>query len=278
VAPDATGVSGPTVTAAAAMVSITYAAPTADQSTTALGFATQPQGTSSAGQPLTVTNNGSAPLVVSGVLLGGSNPGDYLLDNGCQQPVAVGSSCVVGVRFGPQAQGASSATLTLLSNAASAPPPVTLSGTGGVLPQGPAGATGSTGATGATGTTGASGAQGPAGANGATGSQGPPGKVELITCKAVTRTVSGHRRTVQQCTGKLVSGTVKFTLAGATVHATISRAHTVYATGASVPTGHGGTQLVLNQLRPLRPGRYTLSLRSRRGRQWITHRTQITIT
>jgi hypothetical protein len=269
VAAGATGVSGPAVTSAAAVVSITYRAPSADQSTTALSFATQPQGTGSAEQPVTVTNNGSVPLVVSGVLLGGSNPGDYLVDNGCQQPVAAGSSCVVGVRFDPQAQGASSATLTLLTNAATAPPPVALSGAGGALPQGPAGASGASGA---------AGPQGAPGANGATGSQGPPGKVELITCKAVTRTVSGHRRTVQQCTGKLVSGTVKFTVAGATVHATISRAHTVYATGASVPTGHGGTQLVLNQLRPLRPGRYTLSLRSRHGRRWTTWRTAITIT
>ena len=139
VAAGASAVSGPTVTGAGSMVSITYAAPTADESTPTVDFGTQPQGTATAEQALTVTNNGSAPLVVSGVLLGGSNPGDYLVDNRCQQPVAVGSVCQIGVRFDPQATGASSADLTLLTNALTAPAPVSLSGIGGSLPTGPTG-------------------------------------------------------------------------------------------------------------------------------------------
>ena len=32
-----------------------------------------------------LTNNGSAPLVVSAVILGGKDPADYLVEDGCQQ-------------------------------------------------------------------------------------------------------------------------------------------------------------------------------------------------
>jgi Protein of unknown function (DUF1573) len=128
-------VSGPAPATAAAGVTITYAAPTASESTTAIQFGTQPEGTVGAEQTLTVTNSGSAPLVISGVMLGGTNPGDYLIDDRCQQPMAAGTSCQVGVRFCPQARGARSATLTLLTNAPTAPAAVALSGTGGPPPK-----------------------------------------------------------------------------------------------------------------------------------------------
>ena len=78
-------------------MTITYPAPTADESATALSFGTQAQGTASASQTLTATNNGSAPLIVSGVLVGGSDPGDYLVDDQCRQQVAPGSSARVEV-------------------------------------------------------------------------------------------------------------------------------------------------------------------------------------
>ena len=138
VAAGATGVSGPTPASATAQVTITYPVPVLGQSLAAIGFAAQPQGTVSAEQTLTVTNNGSAPLVVSDVLLGGPDPGDYLIGDRCQQPVQPASSCQVGVRFAPQKQGVSSASLTLLTNAPSAPAAVALSGTGGPPAQSPA--------------------------------------------------------------------------------------------------------------------------------------------
>ena len=253
VEPGATNVTEPTLTSVAPMVSITYDVPTAHESAASLSFGNQPQGTAGTEQTFSVTNNGSAPLIVSGLVLGGSDPGDYLVDDGCQLQVAPGSSCNVGVRFGPQAQGASSATLTLLTNAATAPPAVSLSGRGGPLPQGPAGQ------------------------QGATGAQGPAGQVELITCKTVTKKVKGHSRKVQRCTGKLVSGTVKFTTTGAVVHATLSRRGVVYASGASVPVAGVGALLVLNDTRHLPRGSYLLTLRSRHGHRWVTDRVHITV-
>ena len=258
----ATGVSGPAPTSAPPEVTITYPVPTVDESTGAIDFGTQPQGTASAEQDLTVTNNGSALLTVSGVLLGGSSAGDDLIDNRCQQPVAPSSSCVIGVRFDPQTQGASSATLTLLTNAPTAPPAVSLTGTGGSLPQGPTGPRGVTG---------------PHGPTGATGPRGPSGRVELITCKTKIKKVQGRQRKVRKCRGRLVSGTVKFTTTGTAVHATVSRHRVVYATGVSVPAAGGGSLLVLNDTRRLVRGGYTLAVRSRRRHRWVTRRMRITI-
>ncbi len=237
-------------------MTITYDAPTAAESSTSLTFASQPQGTASAEQKVTVTNNGSAPLIVSGTVLGGSNTGDYLIDDGCQEQVAPGSSCSDGVRFDPQSAGASSATLTFLTNAATPPPAVSLSGSGGSLPQGPPGIQGPTGKT------------GPA---------GPAGKIELVTCKTVIHKAKGHRRTVEKCTGRLVSGVVKFTTTGAIVRATVSRAGVVYAHGASVPTVGGGSLLVLREARHLTRGTYTLTLRRRHDHRWVTQRVRIAL-
>ncbi len=242
-------------------MTITYAAPTADEGSGSIAFSgTEPQGVASTEQSLTVTNNGSAPLVVSGVLLGGSDPGDFLIDNQCQQPVAVGTSCTVGVRFAPQAAGARSATLTLLTNAQTAPGSVALTGTGGSLPQGPAGQTGATGAMGAT------------GATGATGRPGPAGKIELVVCKPV----KNSKR--EKCVTKLVSSPVKFTTArAAQVSAHVSRGAGLYASGYAVSTGRGGWKLVLARSRNLRAGRYLLVLRARRDGRWSIQRRTITL-
>jgi hypothetical protein len=258
-APDALVTSNPTPTSAAAEVALTYDAPTADESTGGLTFGMQAQATASPEQTVTVTNNGSASLVVSGVIVGGTNPGDYLIDDACQQQVAPASTCSIGVRFDPQASGASAATLTLLTNAATAPGAVSLSGTGGSLPQGPPGLPG------------ANGRPGPKGANGS------PGKIELVSCKAVTQTVNGQVREVQKCKAKLVSGTVKFTATQTVVRAIISRGGVVYATGERAQGAGGAGLFVLRQRRRLAAGRYTLTLRTRRKHGWVVRRMAITI-
>ena len=131
---------------------------------------------------------------------------------------------------------------------------------------------------------------GPAGLTGATGPQGPAGpqgvagQVELIRCKTVTETVvkkvGGKRRTVkkqvQECTGKLVSAPVKFQTS--VRQATISRGARQFATGVSVVAGGHGIALLVSAERPLKPGRYTLTLRRRRGDRWVTARSPIQLT
>jgi hypothetical protein len=284
VSASATLTGAPTPTAQPSGVTITYAAPTAELSGSSLQFAsTQPQGVASAAQTWTVTNGGGAPLVVSGATLGGTNPDDYLLDNRCQAPVAVGSSCQISVRFNPQAQGASSATLTLQTNAATPPAPVALSGTGGSLPQGPAGSSGaqgtagaageqgpqgSSGAQGAQGTQGSqglTGASGTAGARGATGQRGLTGRrgatggVRFVNCIAHGVGASGHGpnrgpavRT--ECTSQLERDPMSLPTS-ITAGASLTRSGHSYATG-KLASG----DLVLYSQHALAPGSYTLTL------------------
>jgi hypothetical protein len=46
----------------------------------------------------------------------------------------------------------------------------------------------------------------------------------------------------------------------------------------AVPAGAGGWQLVLQDRRKLRPGRYELTLRTTHGRRSTTRRMQVTVT
>ena len=125
-----------------------------------------------------------------------------------------------------------------------------------------------------------------AGATGPRGPQGPAGKIELVVCTTVTKTITkgtGRKRhnvkvTQQKCTTKLVSGTVKFTTGSANIRATVSRAGVVYATWLALSIGAGRWQLVLNDRRTLRPGRYRLTLRSRHNGRWVIDRRSITVT
>ena len=113
-----------------------------DQTTLSLG--SEPAGSVAAEQTVTVTNNGNVELDITGVQPGGADPGDYLIVDGCVAPVAPSASCTIGVRFAPQATGASSATLTLVSNSTSALA-IDVSGTGTTPATGPAGPAGPAG-------------------------------------------------------------------------------------------------------------------------------------
>jgi hypothetical protein len=215
---------------------------------------------SSASQTFTLTNVGDAPLQFQELFIASGSPQVFPMSDGCSgQQLAAGAACQVTVGFIPIAIGVKDASLFVLSNQR----PVSiigLSGTGvGPSPL-------STGATGAT---------------GATGPAGAAGKVELVTCKTVTKKVKGKKRKlkkkVQRCTGKRVSGTFRFTVTAARARATISRGGVVYATGTSLPIGDGRSLLVLTEQRALKHGRYTLMVRVHQSRGWSTRRTPITI-
>ncbi len=243
-------------------------------------FANTPQGSLSGPSTLTLTNTGQRALSLTGLSFAGADPSDFLVSTGtCLASVDPGNSCQLQLYFSPQGQGTRSATLQIATtDYANSPLQVPLSGAGAGVsvtpgPQGPAGPTGPAGP------------QGPTGATGPKGSAGAPGKVELITCKTVNTTVikkiKGKRRKIrvkrQKCTGKLVSGKVKFTIGGAAAHFTISRKRTIYATGVSVSNAMRGSELVVTDLRLLKRGRYTLTLQSHDGRRSMIRRTQITI-
>jgi Glycine rich protein/Protein of unknown function (DUF1573) len=240
VAPGATDTSGPTVTSAPAGVTITYGTPTADLGTVPSSFGSVPVRGVSAQQTVTVTNHGAASLIVSGVQTGGTDPGDYLIADGCGEPVAPGDSCQIGVRFAPRALGASAATLTIDSNAPTAPAPVALSGTGTNASAGPTGPIGAKGTTGATGPRGATGPVGPAG---------------TIVCRSPEAAHS-------LCTLEFAPGTVS-TAVRADERFTVSRNDRVLRTATLHLASQG--MLVRQSLGRLSRGRYTLTVTARRG-------------
>ncbi len=148
-------------------VSVLLNAPTADPSVGSLTFgASAPvsEGTVSAPQSVTLANNGSAPLVIQGFAFSGADPADFLISSDtCHAAVQPGGSCLLAVRFVPQAQGGRSASLTALTNAQT-PPTISLAGTSGPPLQG---------TTGPTGPAGSAGLPGPTGPGGPRGSVGP---------------------------------------------------------------------------------------------------------
>ena len=106
------------------------AAPIAAVAPASLTFGTQGVGTTSAAQTITVSNTGTANLLVSGVTLGGTNANQFATTNGCAAPVAPAASCTIGVTFTPTSAGAKSASVSIAHNAAGSPSAVTLGGTG----------------------------------------------------------------------------------------------------------------------------------------------------
>ncbi|MGA8150390.1 MAG: choice-of-anchor D domain-containing protein [Terriglobales bacterium] len=80
-----------------------------------------------------LTNTGTSPVTISSIVLGGTNPGDFGLSNGCPgslAPPPSGNTCNVNVSFTPTATGTRTATITVTDSAPGSPTTVTLSGKG----------------------------------------------------------------------------------------------------------------------------------------------------
>jgi hypothetical protein len=201
-----------------------------------LGFGSQPSGTISAPQTVTLSNSTDATLPVA-VRLSGDVDDMLISRNGCTGGVPANDSCDVAVRFAPTATGPRAATLTL-DPAGPQSTDVALTGSGGALPQGPAGPAGPTGATGP-------GATGP---TGATGPAGPRGRDARVRC-AVAKRKKGSRRVRVTCRVRLVG--VR------TASWRLTRAGRTRATGT---LRSGAATLRLGRLAP---GRYTLRIAGR---------------
>jgi Abnormal spindle-like microcephaly-assoc'd, ASPM-SPD-2-Hydin len=96
-----------------------------------LAFGTQKLNMASAAQTVTVTNSGTAALMISGLSLSGTNATDFAVSGTCTagSSVAAGASCTAQVKFTPTMAGARTASLDVASNATGAHS-VALSGTG----------------------------------------------------------------------------------------------------------------------------------------------------
>ena len=98
-----------------------------------LTFAAQLEGTTNAGQTVTVTNQQNIPLNISAVSISGANSGDFGVTSACPtvpSSVPASSSCTLSVTFTPTASGTRTATLTITDDASDSPQTVTLTGCG----------------------------------------------------------------------------------------------------------------------------------------------------
>jgi hypothetical protein len=95
-----------------------------------LVFASQPHGTASASQPVTVTNTGSAAVPITSITLGGRNAHQFSQSNNCGNSIAVSTACTINVEFTPTAVGSMNATLSVNAGNGDSTQTVTLSGTG----------------------------------------------------------------------------------------------------------------------------------------------------
>jgi hypothetical protein len=87
-----------------------------------------------ADQPVTITNCGTLPLTISGIVPAAAVFTVPAAENGCTETVPVGQSCTLSVRYSPTAAETDTSTLTIQSNASIAETVLPLSGTG-VVPK-----------------------------------------------------------------------------------------------------------------------------------------------
>jgi hypothetical protein len=86
-------------------------------------------GISSAGQTVTLTNNGGVPLLVQSIVVAG----DFVIVSGsntCGSTVALGAACTMQVAFVPTVGGPRAGVLTVTDNASNSPQMLTLTGSG----------------------------------------------------------------------------------------------------------------------------------------------------
>lgn len=113
-------------TSSALTFTINPAAPTAVLSGTTLSFGSVIEGTSSAAQPVTLTNSGTAALSITSIAASGS----FSETNSCGSSLAIGANCQISITFAPTSATALTGAVTIMDNAPGSPQTVSLSGTG----------------------------------------------------------------------------------------------------------------------------------------------------
>jgi len=110
--------------------------PGATLSTATLSFGSQVVQTSSGTMSASLTNSGTANLVLSSVTLGGANPTDFTRSGTCTAALSLAptTSCSVDVTFKPTAIGTRSAAITIGHNASPNSSVLSLTGSGAAAP------------------------------------------------------------------------------------------------------------------------------------------------
>ncbi len=92
-----------------------------------MAFGNQNVGTTSAAQNATLTNFGSAPLTITGIV----PPADFVAGGTCGSSLPGGSNCTISVSYAPSKTGAEAGTVTISDNAANGgTQTISVSGTG----------------------------------------------------------------------------------------------------------------------------------------------------
>jgi hypothetical protein len=101
-------------------------------SPTSLSFGSINVGSTSGAQTTTLKNGSSSTISISGISVGGADPGDFVISSKtCGSSLAASASCSVSIAFKPSATGTRTATLAVSDTGSGSPQTVALSGTGG---------------------------------------------------------------------------------------------------------------------------------------------------
>ncbi|MGH9431520.1 MAG: FG-GAP-like repeat-containing protein, partial [Terriglobia bacterium] len=95
-----------------------------------LGFSAQPLNTTSTAQTITLTNGGTAPLIISSITINGNFAIAAGTTCSASTPVNPGANCLITVTFTPKTTGNLTGTLTITDNAPGSPQTATLNGVG----------------------------------------------------------------------------------------------------------------------------------------------------
>jgi hypothetical protein len=108
--------------------------PAVGLSATTLAFGNQMLGTASAAKSVSISNTGTANLVLGTIVTAGPNASEFVPSKCSGTTLVPGASCAVDVTFTPAALNARNATLSIPSNASGSPHGVALSGNGVAAP------------------------------------------------------------------------------------------------------------------------------------------------
>jgi len=104
--------------------------PSVSLSSTSLSFGNQATGTSSNAQLVTLTNNGTAQLIINSITVMGGNTGDFAQTNNCPSTLAANGTCTISVTFTPTTTGSRNSVVSISDNALNSPQAINLTGTG----------------------------------------------------------------------------------------------------------------------------------------------------
>jgi hypothetical protein len=102
--------------------------PVASATPTKLTFPPQAMRTTSTPQIITLSNNGTVGLTLSGVAIGGTNAASFAQTNTCGATLAEGATCQISVTFTPTTPGIPIASVSMSDSAVGSPQTVFLAG------------------------------------------------------------------------------------------------------------------------------------------------------